>query len=93
MTDVPRITIVNIIGNLGNQMFQYACAYALGKNFGLTIKVATGMFDEYTIHNRLELSRVFLTSASVAEPRDMRNLLGEAGARNQRPANGWGLAH
>jgi hypothetical protein len=67
--------IVNLIGGLGNQMFQYACGCALGRDFDLTVKVATDMFDEYTIHNRLELSRAFLTSTSVAEPRDIRNLL------------------
>jgi hypothetical protein len=79
--------IVNLIGGLGNQMFQYACGCALGRDFDLTVKIATDMFDEYTIHNRLELSRVFLTSASVAEPRDMQNLLG--GWRSKPKVRRW----
>jgi hypothetical protein len=87
MPDVPRMIIVNLIGGLGNQMFQYACGYALGRESGLAVKVATDMFDEYTIHNRLELSRVFLISASVAEPRDMQNLLG--GWRSQPKIRRW----
>lgn len=76
MDDVPRLIIVNLIGGLGNQMFQYACGYALGRDSGLTLKVVTDMFDGYNLHNGPELSRVFTTSAAVADCRDMQNLLG-----------------
>jgi hypothetical protein len=76
MTDAPRMLIVNLIGGLGNQMFQYACAYALGRDSGLSVKVATDMIDGYSLHNGPELSRVFQTSAPAAEPADLRNLVG-----------------
>lgn len=68
--------IVNLIGGLGNQMFQYACGYALGRNSGLTVKVATDMLAGHTRHNGLELNQVFPTSAAVASCRDLQNLLG-----------------
>ena len=33
MTDNRRMIIVNLIGGgLGNQMFQYACGYAFGRD-------------------------------------------------------------
>jgi hypothetical protein len=81
MSDVPRMIIVNLIGGLGNQMFQYACGWALGRGSGLTVKVATDMFDGYPRHNGPELGRVFSTSAAVASSRDMQNLLGRWRAR------------
>lgn len=81
MTDVPRMIIVNLIGGLGNQMFQYACGSALGRDFGLTVKVATDMFDGYRLHDGPEFIRVFSTSAAVAGFRDMENLLGRWRAR------------
>jgi hypothetical protein len=73
--------IVNLIGGLGNQMFQYACGCALGRDTGVTVKVATDMFDRYTLHNGPELSRVFSISVGVAGFEDMRNLLGRWRAR------------
>lgn len=76
MSDVPRVVIVNLIGGLGNQMFQYACGYAVGKNCGFPLKIATDMFNGYALHNGPELSRVFVASVTTAESRDMRNLLG-----------------
>jgi len=76
VTRAPKMIIVNLIGGLGNQMFQYACGYALGRDSGLTVKVTADLLDTYSRHNGPELNRVFRTSAPVAEPRDMRKLLG-----------------
>jgi hypothetical protein len=81
MTEVPHMIVVNLIGGLGNQMFQYACGYALGRELDLAVKVATDMYDGYSLHNGPELSQVFPTSAPVAELRDLRNLLGRWRAR------------
>ncbi|GMQ89023.1 MAG: alpha-1,2-fucosyltransferase [Gammaproteobacteria bacterium] len=73
--------IVNLIGGLGNQMFQYACGCALGRDSGATVKVARDMVDRYTRNNRPELSQVFSTSAAVAGFRDMEDILGSWRAR------------
>ena len=51
--------IVNIIGGLGNQMFQYALVIALRERFQEEIYVDTSAFTSYTLHNGLELERVF----------------------------------
>ena len=76
MSDVPRMIIVNLIGGLGNQMFQYACGGTLGRETGLAVKAATDMFNIYSLHNGPELSQVFSTSASVADFRDVQNMVG-----------------
>ena len=68
------IIIANIIGGLGNQMFQYANARALALDLQLQFKVTQDMFGAYTNHNGPELERVFsltLNSASADELRDM----------------------
>ena len=68
--------IVNLIGGLGNQMFQYACGWALGRDSGSTVKVATDMFYGYSRHNGPELDRVFSTPFSVAGRRDLEEPAG-----------------
>lgn len=62
--------IVNIIGGLGNQMFQYALAVALHNRFNEEIYIDTSLFNTYKVHNGLEIERVFgvtLKQASVAQ--------------------------
>lgn len=53
--------IVNIIGGLGNQMFQYAFALALKYNFckGEDIYIDIHHFKGYSLHQGYELSKVF----------------------------------
>lgn len=52
--------IVNVIGGLGNQMFQYAFALALQKVFpNETVKINTSCFNGYPLHNGFELDRIF----------------------------------
>lgn len=52
--------IVNIIGGLGNQMFQYALAIALQQTFpDEKILIDPKGFKGYKLHNGYELSRVF----------------------------------
>lgn len=66
--------IVNIIGGLGNQMFQYALARTLEKKFGEPIYVDTTMFDTYNVHNGLEIERVFDLKLNRADIRDIKRL-------------------
>ena len=52
--------IVNIIGGIGNQMFQYAFAYMLSiKNPNEKVYIDTSLFNGYGLHNGFELERVF----------------------------------
>lgn len=63
--------IVNIIGGLGNQMFQYAFALALQEKYpGEQIKIDLSAFTGYPLHNGYELDRIFnaaLPKASFKE--------------------------
>lgn len=76
--------ITNLIGGLGNQMFQYACARALALDQRQPLKVVLDMFDGYRLHNGPELSRVFDLDVSVAQREELRRLLGRS--RATRPA-------
>jgi hypothetical protein len=68
--------IVNLIGGLGNQMFQYACARALSIELGMPLKVTTDMFAVYKSHNGPELERVFSLKLDVARPAELRQMIG-----------------
>lgn len=64
--------IVNILGGLGNQMFQYALALALEKQGepGTAVRIDPRAFKGYPIHNGYELKRVFkvqIPEASIRE--------------------------
>lgn len=61
--------IVEIIGGLGNQMFQYAMAYALSKKSGVTMKLDLSMFEHYDLH-KYGLN-VFNISCSMASPEEV----------------------
>lgn len=51
--------IVNIIGGLGNQMFQYALLVGLRETLHEDIFVDDSNFKTYQLHNGLELERIF----------------------------------
>ena len=52
--------IVNIIGGLGNQMFQCAFAIALREaNQGEQVKLDISHFNGYGLHNGFEVKRLF----------------------------------
>lgn len=51
--------IVNIIGGLGNQMFQYALVVVLSNRFKENVLVDVKSFNTYKLHNGLELENVF----------------------------------
>lgn len=68
--------IANIVGGLGNQMFQYAAARVLSEKLGLPLKVTQDMFEVYRSHYGPELDRVFSISFTVADPLEVKDLLG-----------------
>lgn len=64
--------IINILGGLGNQMFQYALALALEKHCegGKVVRIDPRAFKGYPVHNGYELKRIFdvrIPEATVRE--------------------------
>ncbi len=68
--------VINIIGGLGNQMFQYASGRSCSLRSGLPLRLATDQFDAYTLHNGFELQRVFHIDAPLASEAELLQLLG-----------------
>ena len=64
--------IVNIIGGLGNQMFQYAFALTLKHIYGEeTVKIDTTHFNGYGLHNGFEIDRIFGNALAIATRKDI----------------------
>ncbi|QDO81998.1 alpha-1,2-fucosyltransferase [Shewanella psychropiezotolerans] len=51
--------IVNVVGGLGNQLFQYAFYIALKQQFNEEVKLDISQFNDYKLHNGYELELVF----------------------------------
>ncbi len=68
--------IVNIIGGLGNQMFQYAFALSLKNHFpDETVMIDTHHFNHYPLFNGFELDRVFpFHTLKLAAAKDIRRV-------------------
>lgn len=67
--------IVQIIGGLGNQMWQYAMLVALRKHFPEEdVYYNASFFNGYPLHNGFELERVFNITAKQASVRDIRRV-------------------
>lgn len=70
------MVITNIIGGLGNQMFQYAAGRAVSIKNDLPLKLDISSFSNYALHQGFELDRVFDCNAVVASKRDFHSVLG-----------------
>lgn len=86
--------IVNLIGGLGNQMFQYATGRALSLRLSQSLRLDISGFDGYGLHQGFELSRVFACNPEIATDEDIRDLLGWRASRIARkllllPAFRW----
>lgn len=68
--------ITNIIGGLGNQMFQYAVARALSIKLGVSLKLDVDDFHGYALHQGFELKRLFNSEIEVASNVDKHIVLG-----------------
>ena len=68
--------ISNIIGGLGNQMFQYAAGRARSLKLGVPLKLDTRDFSEYKLHQGFELNRLFNCHAEIATEIDLAKTLG-----------------
>ncbi len=70
------MVISNIIGGLGNQMFQYAAARALALRHGTSLRLDVSGFANYTLHQGFELQRVFDCAIEEASAAEVRKTLG-----------------
>lgn len=68
--------VSNIIGGLGNQMFQYAAGRSLASNFQQTFKLDISGFKHYSLHQGYELGRVFGCNIEYASSSCVHGLLG-----------------
>lgn len=66
--------IVNILGGIGNQMFQYAFAIALREAIGADVYYDASVFETYPLHNGFELDRCFKVSLKQASPSEIEKL-------------------
>ena len=67
--------ISQIIGGLGNQMFQYAAGRSLALRKGEDLKLDLSGFANYGLHQGFELARVFTCDAQAADATDIRTIL------------------
>lgn len=68
--------ITQIIGGLGNQMFQYAAGRALSLKKDTALALDISGFESYGLHQGFELQRVFNPPFKTAAAADIRNVLG-----------------
>lgn len=68
--------ITNLIGGLGNQMFQYAASRALSLRRDVSLRLDLSGFAGYKLHQGFELHRVFGCGIPEATAKDMRSVLG-----------------
>jgi hypothetical protein len=70
------MVIVNVIGGLGNQMFQYSAGRALAYARGQALRLDIADFDGYGLHQGFELQRVFRCDGELASAVEVRDILG-----------------
>lgn len=73
------MVITNIIGGLGNQMFQYAVGQAISLMHGVPLRLDISCFSSYGLHQGFELHRIFNCSAEIANETDVFDILGWQG--------------
>jgi Glycosyl transferase family 11 len=70
------VIISNIIGGLGNQMFQYAAGRARSLKLDVPLKLDTRDFSGYQLHQGFELYRLFNCCAEIVTNADLTKTLG-----------------
>lgn len=66
--------IVQIIGGLGNQMFQYALAVVLKERFQDEVRLDLNAFNGYPIFNGFVIDKVFVVDPIIAFKHDIRRV-------------------
>lgn len=68
--------ISQVIGGLGNQMFQYAAGRALAERHATDFRLDTRLFENYSLHNGFELGRIFEIDSMEATSSEIKNMIG-----------------
>lgn len=68
------MVIFEIIGGLGNQIFQWAAGQAFELENGIAVKYDLGGFDHYQLHHGFELEKVFNITLDKAVQLDIRRI-------------------
>ena len=68
--------VSNIIGGLGNQLFQYAAGRALSLRLGIPLKLDVDDFGGYGLHQGFELDRLIASKIELASEVDKQAVLG-----------------
>ena len=71
-----KMVIFELIGGLGNQMFQYAAARSLSLRMKTSLRLDISTFESYKLHQGFELGRVFNAPIDVAGRHDLKRILG-----------------
>ncbi|MHC1689233.1 MAG: alpha-1,2-fucosyltransferase [Bacteroidales bacterium] len=66
--------IVQIVGGLGNQMFQYALAIVLKEKFQEEVLIDTCPFNGYPLFNGFEIDKVFEISPLIATKKEIKRV-------------------
>jgi len=74
----------NIIGGLGNQMFQFACGHATASRLNQPLFVCLDQFERYKLHNGYQLDNIFNVNAPELSCEARDELLGWRGEPNIR---------
>ncbi|MDD2774385.1 MAG: alpha-1,2-fucosyltransferase [Gallionella sp.] len=70
------MVISQIIGGLGNQMFQYAAARAVSIRTGGRLRLDISGFANYPLHQGFELQKIFNFTPEIATRQDVQQTLG-----------------
>lgn len=68
--------ISNIIGGLGNQMFQYAAGFAIAQRLGCPHRLDINSYRHQKIHQGFELHNIFKCSSLIATPSEIHGSTG-----------------
>jgi hypothetical protein len=78
------VIILQVIGGLGNQMFQFAAGRALSIARNAPLLLDVGDFAGYQLHQGFELDRVFSCPVKLAEAQEIYAILGWQSSRLAR---------
>ncbi len=70
------MVISNILGGIGNQMFQYAAGRSLALTTSQSLVFDLNDFSDYKLHHGFELNRVFNVNAESASANTVNEVLG-----------------
>ncbi|GLR27017.1 alpha-1,2-fucosyltransferase [Limnobacter litoralis] len=76
--------VVNLVGGLGNQMFQYACGKSLSIYTQQKLYVTVDQIERYNQHNGYELNRVFGLNLNIMPISTLRHIIGFKSVLNLR---------